>query len=127
MYLRITGDIDSESGVGEVIYNMSGPTEDHFTTREYGAGSPDIAVILMCQNPALNLKRRVRFARKDNTLYLDVMLDLPAMKAAKPRARRQFIFRKIHDDVSEVIARYRLPDFDSERFLKDLKEWSASI
>lgn len=126
MFLRITGDTDVQSGVGPIIDDSSGPTEDRFAPMDYGAGAPDIAVILMCQDPGLNLKRRVRLSKKDKTLYLDVMLDLPTMKFAKTKARRQFVFKKIHDDVSEVIARYNLPDFDSERFLKDLKTWLDS-
>jgi len=123
MFLRITGDTDVQSGVGSIIDDSSGPAEDHFAPRDYGAGAPDIAVILMCQDPSLNLKRRVRFSRKDNTLYLDVMLDLPAMKAAKQKTRMEFVFKKIYHDVAEVIDRYTLSNFNSELFLKDLKSW----
>lgn len=123
MYIRTTGDTAAESKVGQVIYSISGPTEDRFAKKDYGAGSPGIVVVLMCQDPALNLKRRVRFAKKDNKLYLDVKLDLDEMKAAKPAARRRIILARIHRDVAEVIARYRLPDFDSAKFLKDLQAW----
>ncbi|MEI6564681.1 MAG: hypothetical protein WCO42_10300 [bacterium] len=126
MFLRITGDTDIQSGVGSIIDDSSGPTEDYFSPLDYGTGAPDIAVILMCQDSGLNLKRRVRLSKKDKTLYLDVMLDLQTMKSVQPEARRQFVFKKIHDDVTEVIARYGLPNFDSGRFLKDLKSWLDS-
>jgi hypothetical protein len=123
MYLLITGDTDEESGVGEIIDSVSGPTTEHFAIEDYGVGSIDIVIVLMCQDPALNLKRRVRLSKKDNTLYMDIMLDLPTMKGAIPKKRQQLVFKKIHDDLKESIARYRLPNFETERFLRDLKSW----
>jgi hypothetical protein len=123
MRLGITGDIARESGLLEIIVAVSGPTEAHFTKKDYGPGSVAIFVVLMCQDPDLKLNRRLRLSRKDNTLYTDVMLDLPTMVSASPKKRRKIVFGRIVGDLTEILDKYKLPDFDRERFLKDLKAW----
>ena len=94
MWPRITGDFNSESRVDECL-DESGPTEDYFASREYGAGLFGIGVVLMCRNPELNFKRRIRFDRKDKKLYMDVMLDLPQMLQATPEVRKKIIAARL--------------------------------
>src|SRR5205807_1477689 len=91
MLLRITGDVNAESGAAETVYEISGPTEDYFAPRDYGTGLHGVVVVLMCRNPALNFKRRIRFVRKDKELYMDVMLDLKQMSQATRGLRRRII------------------------------------
>jgi hypothetical protein len=76
MHFRITADSNQESGVGDVVTEMSGPTRQHFFPRDYGRGLLRLGVMLMCRAPHLNFKRRVRFFKKDQTLYMDLRLYL---------------------------------------------------
>ena len=63
MHFRITGDIKSESGVGKILTDLSGPTRLFFKNKDYGNGINGIVVVLMCQDSSLNLKRRFRFSK----------------------------------------------------------------
>jgi hypothetical protein len=38
MDIGIVGDIATESGVGQIIYDWSGPTRQHFLSKDYGSG-----------------------------------------------------------------------------------------
>jgi hypothetical protein len=123
MHLRITGDTDSEAGVGEIIDELSGPTRRHFAAKDYGIGLLGVVVVLMCQRPTLKLKRRVRLSRKDKKLYMDIMLNLNEMKSAIPETRRRIVLQRLAGEIPETVSRYDIPDFDQERFLNDLKLW----
>jgi hypothetical protein len=77
----------------------------------------------MCQDPALNLKRRLRHSKKESKIYMDIMLDLPAMRNATSDSRKQEVAQRIFDEVPEVLGRFKIPDFDREEFVADLREW----
>ena len=68
MHFRITADTNEESGVGGVVEELSGPTRLHFESLDYGSGLPRLCVVLMCRDPNLDFKRRVRFSKQDQTL-----------------------------------------------------------
>ncbi len=127
MLLRITGDINQESGVAEVIYEISGPTRKHFALKEYGAGLHGIGVILMCRDPELNFKRRLRFSKKDKTLYMDVMLDLEQMSQSSHERRKQIILERLAEEIPATLGKYSIRDFDEAHFVKDLKGWLKSL
>ena len=123
MYLGLTADYDSISGVGDVIDEMSEATKDYFRSRDYGAGSPAIAIVLMCQSPSLNLKQRLRFKKKENILYTDVMLSLDEMCRLSPKERERIIGIRIADTLREILKKYVFKQFDAERFLHDFNHW----
>jgi hypothetical protein len=119
----ITGDTDHRSGVGELIDVTSGPARSHFQKIDYGSGLDGVCVVLMCQRPELNLRRRVRYSRKDKTVYMDIMLNLPTMEAASPEERMHEVAQRLWNEVPEVLSRYKIPDFDRVRFVADFREW----
>ena len=121
MDLCITCDANAESGVGEVIDEISGPTRRHFRTKDYGVGMTDMGVVLMCRNPKLNFERRIRFVRKAKTLYMDVMLDPDQMKQADHEARKKVVVQRLLEDIPVVLAKYSIDGFDDARFLSDLR------
>ena len=125
MHFRITSDANQESGVGEVVCDLSGPTRKHFVPRDYGSGLPRLAVVLMCRDPALNFKRRVRFAKKNQTLYMDVMLHLPEMVPLTHHERCRVIIQRMEREISEALSKYNFADFDRPRFESDLQNWFA--
>ena len=47
MRLRITGDVNNDSGVAEIIYEGSGATEKQMAQHDYGPGLTGIGVVLM--------------------------------------------------------------------------------
>ncbi|MFT3684298.1 MAG: hypothetical protein QM783_05120 [Phycisphaerales bacterium] len=113
--------------MAEVIYDISGPTEDHFRSKEYGVGLAGIGVVLMCRNPELNFKRRIRFSRKEKILYMDVMLDLAQMRESHHNERKQIVFARLIEEVLAVVRKYSISEFDDARFAEDLKEWFVEI
>ena|SRR2546430_10123451 len=123
MHFRITCDANKESGVGEVVDELSGPTRKHFVPRDYGSGLPRLGVVLMCRDPALNFKRRVRFSKKDQTLYMDVMLHLPEMIPLPHEERRGIIIDRLEQEIPEILNKYDFDNFDRSRFNSDLHEW----
>ncbi len=123
MFVRITSDANEESGVGEVVDEISGPTRKHFALKEYGAGLHGIGVVLMCRDPELNFKRRLRFSKKDKKLYMDVMLDLEEMSQSSHERRKQIILERLAEEIPATLSKYSIRDFDGVRFVKDLRAW----
>jgi hypothetical protein len=123
MHFRLTGDTASESGIGSLITESSGPLRQHFLAKSYGIGLCGIVVCLMCQDPSLNLKRRLRYSKKESKIYMDIMLDLPAMKATSPEGRKLEVAQRLFDEVPEMLQRYKIPDFDRESFVADFRDW----
>lgn len=123
MHLRITGDINAESGVAEVVYEISGPAATYFKANNYGGGLLGLVVVLMCRDPEINFKRRIRFSKKDKKLYMDIMLNLEQLKNAVHEIRKKTIAERIADEVPIVLRKYSIPDFDEARFVEDLKTW----
>ncbi len=125
--MTITGDITTESGVGPVIDAISGPAYDHFTPKEYGIGLIGVCVVLMCTDPRLDLKRRVRLSKKDRTLYMDIMLNHGDMAATTASRRKQVIVERIGAEVPEILSKYTIACFDRDAFLTDLGKWLSSL
>jgi hypothetical protein len=123
MHLRITSDANVESGVGQVVDEISGPTRRHFVPKSYGGGLAGVGVVLMCRDPKLNFKRRIRLARKERTLYMDVMLDLTEMRAADHGKRNLIIRERLIGEIPAIVRKYSVEDFDAPRFEQDLKAW----
>jgi hypothetical protein len=121
----ITCDANRESGIGEIVDEISGPTQDRFKKPDYGRGTPRLGVVLMCRDPALNFKRRVRFAKKRRTLLMDVMLSLSEMVYRSHQERRSVVTSKLEKEIPEVLRKYGFPQFDLLRFESDLHEWFA--
>jgi hypothetical protein len=125
MHLRITCDANEESGVGQVVFKISGPTRRQFASKNYGIGLAGVGVVLMCRDPELNFKRRIRLARKEKKLFMDIMLDLAQMREADQEKRTRIIRERLAEEVPTVVGKYSIADFDKERFLADLKSWLA--
>jgi hypothetical protein len=123
MSFGITCDANEESGLGEVLDDVTTPTEDHFRTRDYGADVRRIFVVLMCRDPALNFKRRIRFVKKTKVLYVDVMLNGEEMKQADHETRKRIVAEHLAQEIPAIVRKYKFKDFDEPRFAEDLKNW----
>jgi hypothetical protein len=127
MHLGITSDANSESGVGEIVDEISGPTRRNFVSKNYGVGLLGVAVVLMCRDPKLNFRRRVRFARKQKMVFMDIMLDLDQMRHAEHERRKRIVVERLAQEIPEVLSKYSIRDFDEARLEKDLKGWLTDI
>ena len=123
MRLMVVCDANQESGVGEVIYDICGPTHLHFVSKNYGNGLSGIGVVLMCRDPELNFKRRIRFSRKEKTVYIDVMLDLMQMRQLAHNVRKRIICERLTEEIPAVVRKYSIAGFDDVLFEQDLKAW----
>jgi len=122
--LNLLSDAHWESKVGKVLDEFSATGYRRiFEERNYGNGLTGITVIFVCQDAALNLKKRVRFDKKENKLYLDVMLDLEQMRRVTHQSMREIIANALFQEVPVAVAKYRISDFDANRFAQDLKNW----
>ena len=128
MRVNFLSDAHWESRVGKVLDELSSTGyRGLFETRDYGKGLNGITVVFMCQDPSLNLKQRVNFAKKERKLYLDIMLSLDEMKQAAPDVRKRIVIERLADEVPAVLRKYSIEDFDEPRFVEDLKSWLASL
>jgi hypothetical protein len=127
MHFRITSDTNAESGVGEVVTEISGATREHFASKAYGAGLSGLCVVLMCRDPELKFKQRIRFAKKERRLYMDVMLDLERMVDLSHDDRRRLVAAALEDEVPAALHKYAFPEFDYATFVADLQSWLGSI
>ena len=128
MELFITSDAHWESRLGQVLNELTDHKfRQHFEGRNYGSGLAGVSLIFMCRNPSYNFKRRKKFSKKEKTLYLDIMLDLPTMKVASPEERKRVVAQRLHDEVPEVLSGYKIPNFNKDEFIADLREWISEI
>jgi len=123
MKFFITSDSNAESGVGEATRGLTQALGDYFADRLYNDSDIEMAICLMCRDPSWNFKQRIRFVKKENCLYMDIMLDLDVMKYAERFHRKEVIGGKLVSEVPEIIAKKKFKGFDLPRFTKDLREW----
>jgi hypothetical protein len=114
----VTSDSVAGTGVGEVSGAVSKQIELEFKPKTFGPGLGGVAIILMCRDPAYGFKQRVRHAKAERILYLDVMLDWDDMLCAGPR-RQMAVLDAMKRTVREVFARRKISDFDVPGFLGD--------
>jgi hypothetical protein len=128
MKLFISSDAHWESRLGQVLDELTDHKfRQHFEGRDYGSGLAGVSVIFMCRDPSNNFKRRIKLSKKDKNLHLDIMLDLPTMKAASPEERKRVVAQRLYDEVPEVLSSYKTPFFDRDAFVTDFREWIDSI
>lgn len=127
LHLRITCDANEESGVGEVVDEISGLTRKYFATKNYGTGILGIGVVLMCRNPELNFTQRLTFSKSDKRLSMDVMLDLDQMRRADHERRKRIVAERLVQEIPAVLRKYSIRNFNNACFVEDLESWFTKI
>lgn len=95
----------------------------YFANNDYGGSIDAIAIILMCQDPKLHLKRRIRYSKKEKVLYIDIMLDMYEFMRISDDERVRIVSGKLLEEIPPIIAKYKFEDFDLLKFETDLKDW----
>lgn len=93
---NILADFCWESEVDKVLDRLSAIEYRRFFVEQYyGSSLEGITVVLMCQNPDLNLKQRIRFSKKEKKIYLDLMLDLNQFLLIDQRQKERVVAEKL--------------------------------
>src|SRR4030095_5139593 len=124
MRFFVTSDANAEANLHEVLYALDDHGFDaYFHDRFYDDSGKEMCVVLMCRNPRLNFKQRIRFVKKENCLYMDIMLDLDVMSQLDLSSRKQIVGEKMVREIPRIVAKYKFKDFDLPTFPSDLREW----
>lgn len=99
----------------------------YFSEEDYGTSLQGVTVVLVCQDPNLNLKERSRLSKKEKKIYLDIMLDLNQFLGINQKEREKIVVAKLIAEIPPIIAKYKLDDFNLEKFEKDLRFWISKI
>ena len=127
MRFNILSDAEWESKIRDGLKAISTSGYQRvFEERDYGTGLRGVIVVLMCRDPKLNFKQRIRFTKKEKKLYMDIMLDLNLMQHSEPAVRKKIVIQRLADEVPAILHKYAFPDFDEPRFVADLKEWLST-
>ncbi len=122
-----TYDANSEANLDEILDALDdGGFDGFFAEKFYDDSGIKITVVFMCRDPRWNFRQRIRFSKKENKLYLDIMLDLDQMKNSETEAKKRIVAEKMINEIPQIIAKYKFKDFDLLRFSADLREWFAS-
>ena len=124
MKVSISCDADWEAKIDKVVYALSDLNyRRFFEERHYGSSLESILIGLMCQDPELNLKRRIRYTKKEKQLSLDIMLDINQFKQIDQRERNKIVIDKILSEVIPIIKKYKFEDFDTPKFEDDFNKF----
>lgn len=124
MEFFVTQDADITAGLDSFLNVLrSNGFESDFLPKQYNDLGTDLGIVLMCRQPYHRFKQRIRHSKKDNTLYIDLMLELAEMASMPPTEKISFIARKMLVELPPIISKYRKLDFDILRFSRDLREW----
>jgi len=128
MRLFITCDINWESRVNWVLDTLyeSGYVS-FFEEQIYGSAIDSIVVVVMCRNPDLNFKQRIRFSKKEKKLYLDIMLDFKYFVKINQKEREQIVVNKLITEVPLIISKYKFKDFNLPKFEIDFRNQMSKI
>jgi hypothetical protein len=97
--------------------------EKAFDSEDYGPGLSEIFVVFMCRTHDLEFKQRIRMDRKELVLYMDIFLDYHLMVKGPTERRWDHVARKLYDELPPILAKYKLKDFDTNRFIADFRKF----
>ncbi|MBT1697133.1 hypothetical protein KK083_09620 [Fulvivirgaceae bacterium PWU4] len=124
MRLFITSDANYESKIDTAfdgIYNDE--VKELFAVKNYGGSLETISIILTCRDPLLNFKQRIRYSKKEKTLYMDIMFDLEEVVRLSHEDKKKLLAKKLSGEVPEILSRYKYEDFNVKEFLNDFMRW----
>ena len=54
---------------------------------------------------------------------MDIMFSLPDMIALDDEGRKRLVAERLWQEVPAIVSKYKIQDFDTERFLADYENW----
>ena len=122
MDVRIVSDSHWETGLTKVSSKLSERTAVFFENKHYGDSLSRVGIVLMCRDPLLEFKQRIRRSKKDAILYLDVMLDYDEMTDLGHTEQMNVVSDHVVREVGSALAKYKFEDFDKESFMADVSK-----
>lgn len=128
MRLNILCDISWESKVDQALSNLDiRKLNEYLEKQNIGSGLSGITIVLMCRNPELKFKQRIRLSKKENKLYMDIMLDYDHFVQVENRQRQMIIGESILKELPKTLKKYKLYDFRIENLENGLEEYFRKI
>ncbi|NHZ44324.1 hypothetical protein [Massilia aquatica] len=127
MKVQILGDFNHESGVNAVTDWFSDSSYWEAFATDYGDGLWKVAIFLICRNPELNFKQRIRHSKKDKALYMDIMLPLADFVNATLEERKENVVVAMLKEVPRIVRKYKFAEFDTEAFLSDFDQYFSGL
>ena len=123
MRVNILCDASWAAKIDKILDALSDTNYRHFfEAKNYGSSIEGVVIFLMCLPSEYNLKQRIRFYKKEKTLYLDLMLDLALFKQIGQEEKNKIVAVKMINEVPQIIKKYKFKDFDLMKFEDDLKK-----
>jgi len=128
MNFNITADSNWEAKIDKVLYALQDTgCQPYFEKRDYGKSIYGIGVVLMCRDPYLNFKQRIRFDKKTQWLSIDIMLDFDLFKQITLEEKNKIVAEKFIAEIPPIIAKYKFKDFDLIKFKADLSKFMKKL
>lgn len=130
MIFYVTGNVDEQSGINDVLCMISTSIHHSFIDNQYGCESlQNLSLVLICRDPRLNFKQKIRLRKADKCLEIDIMLHLPDIIRMSEGERYSHVAKKLIVEIPEIIQKYinnkKAVGFDLARFTQDLNEYYA--
>ncbi|MDC4704647.1 hypothetical protein [Acinetobacter baumannii] len=120
----LTADSNIETGVGKALISMTPKDFNRFIEKqEYGSSLKGVGVVFMCRSPHLEFKQRIRHSKKEQVLYMDIMLDYHDFVAMTHEQRITTLCEKLLEEMPPIVRKYKFNDFDLDKLVNNLKIW----
>ncbi|WP_395740561.1 hypothetical protein [Prosthecobacter sp.] len=119
MKVFVTSDSNWEAKLDHALKVLS--LREHFEGLDFGSSLSGLCIVMMCRDPELQFKQRIRMDRKTHDLYLDVMLPLPSFVNGTHAERRHMAAMALVSEVPAILKRYKLKDFRIADFVHEFE------
>lgn len=121
MDISITFEWSTDSGLPlSKLYPVRNELHDQFLDRNYGISIDTIWLIIVCMES--DYRRRTIFRAKQKRFEYDIYIDLEKMREAGLEEKKQIVIAAILTGTENNFSKQKVPDFNKEQFLADLKE-----
>ena len=127
MDCTILGDCDHDSGLPDVLLWLSCPEQEEAFARDYGEGLDSIVIDLVCSKHIVDVKPRIRHAKKEKRLYMDIILVYAEFVSATAERRKEIVLKRLLEDVPRVVRKYKFSDFETEGFISDFNRYYSDL
>ena len=121
---QLLSDTSSNSGVLVAKQQITSNGFYQFIeSKDYGNDLSGIVVVLMCYEPEIEIKQRIRFSKKEKKIYMDIILDYHEFVSMTNEQRIYSICQKLLEKMPPIIKKYKFSDFDLDKFMNNLSYW----
>ncbi|MFD1437928.1 hypothetical protein [Acinetobacter terrae] len=122
--LLVTSDSNSETGVADANLSLTANGFYKFIEeQDYGNTLNSLVIIFMCRDPELHFKQRIRYSRKKQKLYMDIMLDYQTFVIMTPEQRVSELCKKLLTEMPPIVQKYKITDFDLDKLISNFSYW----